>query len=80
MASGAICIIAIFSDGWINLQDMSLTAAMITMAVFGTIMMYIISILSLFRLRRQSWSAGRVRQGGVNSDPAFRSGNMSVKR
>ncbi|XYX40277.1 hypothetical protein WKI72_00585 [Candidatus Erwinia dacicola] len=23
---------------------------------------------------------GRVRQGGVNSDPAFRSGNMSVKR
>ncbi|XYX39705.1 hypothetical protein WKI72_16945 [Candidatus Erwinia dacicola] len=24
--------------------------------------------------------AGRVRQGGVNSDPAFRSGNMSVKR
>ncbi|NJD85309.1 IS30 family transposase [Candidatus Erwinia dacicola] len=25
-------------------------------------------------------SHGRVRQGGVNSDPAFRSGNMSVKR
>jgi hypothetical protein len=23
---------------------------------------------------------GRVRQGGVNSEPAFRSGNMSVKR
>ncbi len=61
MASGAICIIAIFSDGWINLQDMSLTAAMITMAVFGAIMMYIISILSLFRLRHQSWSAPSTR-------------------
>ena len=28
----------------------------------------------------QRINAGRVRQGGVNSDPAFRSGNMSVKR
>ncbi|NJD85315.1 hypothetical protein EWM60_07525 [Candidatus Erwinia dacicola] len=36
--------------------------------------------------RLKNWAAGvgsdtgRVRQGGVNSDPAFRSGNMSVKR
>lgn len=52
IAGGAIGIAAIFSDGWINLQGMSLTAAMITMAVFGAIVMYIMSMLSLFRLRR----------------------------
>jgi ethanolamine permease len=49
---GIIGIIAIFSDGVINLQGMSLTAAMITMAVFGAIVMYIMSMLSLFKLRQ----------------------------
>ena len=52
LAGGVIGIIAIFSDGVINLQGMSLTAAMITIAVFGAIVMYIMSMLSLFRLRR----------------------------
>lgn len=51
LAGGVIGIAAIFSDG-ISLQGMSLTAAMITMAVFGAIVMYIMSMLSLFRLRR----------------------------
>jgi ethanolamine permease len=37
--------------GLVNLQGMSLTAAMITMSVFGAIVMYIISMLSLFKLR-----------------------------
>jgi len=49
---GVIGIAAIFSDGVVNLQGMSLTAAMITMAVFGAIVMYIMSMLSLFRLRK----------------------------
>ena len=31
---------------------MTLTAAMITMAVFGAIVMYLMSMLSLFKLRR----------------------------
>jgi ethanolamine permease len=52
IAGGVIGTIAIFSDGAIDLQGMSLTAAMITMAVFGAIVMYIMSMLSLFRLRR----------------------------
>ncbi|PPC79313.1 ethanolamine permease [Pokkaliibacter plantistimulans] len=52
IAGGIIGIAAIYSDGLINLQGMSLTAAMITMAVFGAIVMYIMSMLSLFRLRR----------------------------
>ncbi len=52
IAGGVIGIAAIYSDGWINLQGMSLTAAMITMAVFGAIVMYLMSMLSLFKLRR----------------------------
>jgi ethanolamine permease len=52
IAGGVVGIIAIFSDGLVNLQGMTLTAAMITMSVFGAIVMYIISMLSLFRLRR----------------------------
>lgn len=52
IAGGIIGIAAVFSDGVINLQGMSLTAAMITMAVFGAIVMYIMSMLSLFKLRR----------------------------
>ncbi|MDO8698382.1 MAG: amino acid permease, partial [Pseudomonas sp.] len=51
LAGGVIGIAAIYSDGLINLQGMTLTAAMITMAVFGAIVMYIMSMLSLFKLR-----------------------------
>ena len=52
IAGGLIGIAAIYSDGLIALQGMSLTAAMITMSVFGAIVMYIMSMLSLFKLRR----------------------------
>lgn len=52
IAGGIIGIAAIYSDGLINLQGMTLTAAMITMAVFGAIVMYIMSMLSLFKLRK----------------------------
>ncbi|EIK94580.1 protein Eat [Pseudomonas sp. M47T1] len=52
LAGGVVGVAAIFSDGLVNLQGMSLTAAMITMSVFGAIVMYIISLLSLFRLRK----------------------------
>ena len=52
IAGGVIGIAAIFSDGLVNLQGLTLTAAMITMSVFGAIVMYIISMLSLFQLRR----------------------------
>ncbi|AJC67920.1 ethanolamine permease [Dickeya zeae] len=52
LTGGVIGIATIFSDSWINLQGMTLTAAMITMAVFGANVMYMMSMLSLFRLRR----------------------------
>ncbi len=43
--------IIVMNDG-MTLQGMSLTAAMITMAVFGANVMYMMSMLSLFRLRK----------------------------
>ncbi|GAB3389713.1 ethanolamine permease [Azotobacter armeniacus] len=43
LAGGALGIAAIFSDGLVSLQGMSLTAAMIMMSVFGAILMYIMS-------------------------------------
>ncbi|MBP3975480.1 ethanolamine permease [Pseudoxanthomonas spadix] len=52
LAGGVIGVAAIYSDGLISVQGMSLTAAMITMSVFGAVVMYIMSMLSLFKLRR----------------------------
>ena len=52
IGGGVVGIAAIYSDSLINLGGMSLTAAMITMSVFGALVMYIMSMLSLFRLRR----------------------------
>ncbi|PVZ19519.1 MULTISPECIES: ethanolamine permease [unclassified Pseudomonas] len=52
LAGGVVGIAAVLSDGAVNLQGMTLTAAMITMSVFGAIVMYIMSMLSLFKLRR----------------------------
>jgi ethanolamine permease len=45
-------IIAIYSDELIKIGGQTLTANIVTMAVFGAISMYIISMFSLFRLRR----------------------------
>lgn len=52
IAGGVIGIIAIYSDSLITFGAMTLTAVMITMSVFGAITMYIMSMLSLFALRR----------------------------
>jgi ethanolamine permease len=52
LAGGAIGIAAIYSDGLVRLGGQTLTANIVTMSVFGAITMYIISMLSLFKLRR----------------------------
>ncbi|MFC7420202.1 ethanolamine permease [Iodobacter arcticus] len=52
LAGGVVGVAAIYADSVIQLQGMSLTAAIITMSVFGAIVMYIISMASLFKLRR----------------------------
>lgn len=52
LAGGVVGMTAIFSDEWIQIGGLPLTANIVTMAVFGAILMYIISMLSLFKLRR----------------------------
>ena len=53
IAGGVVGIAAIFSDDLISFGGQTLTANLITMAVFGAIVMYIISMLSLFALRKR---------------------------
>jgi ethanolamine permease len=43
---------AIFSDELVTFGGQSLTANIVTMSVFGAIVMYILSMASLFKLRR----------------------------
>ncbi|MDM5062289.1 ethanolamine permease [Aeromonas salmonicida] len=52
LAGGVVGILAIFSDSLIVMGGLSLTANIVTMAVFGAIVMYIISMTALFKLRR----------------------------
>jgi ethanolamine permease len=52
IAGGVIGIAAIYSDELIKIGGQTLTANIVTMAVFGAILMYIMSMLSLFKLRR----------------------------
>ena len=52
IAGGVIGIAAIFSDDVISIHGQSLTATLVTMAVFGSLTMYILSMVSLFRLRQ----------------------------
>lgn len=53
LAGGVIGIAAIFSDEVFSFGGQTLTANIVTMAVFGAIVMYIMSMLSLFALRRR---------------------------
>lgn len=52
LAGGVVGIAAIFSDGLVSFGGQTLTANIVTMSVFGAITMYIVSMLSLFKLRR----------------------------
>lgn len=51
LAGGVVGVAAIFSDQWIQFGGQSLTANIVTMSVFGAIVMYITSMASLFKLR-----------------------------
>ena len=53
IAGGVVGVAAIFSDDLIQFGGMTLTANLITMAVFGAIVMYIMSMISLFALRKK---------------------------
>lgn len=58
-AGGVVGIAAIFSDQWISFGGQTLTANIVTMSVFGAIVMYIVSMASLFKLRRSEPNLAR---------------------
>jgi ethanolamine permease len=59
LAGGAVGLVAIFSDRWISFGGQTLTANIVTMSVFGAIVMYIASMASLFKLRRREPALAR---------------------
>lgn len=52
IAGGVIGILAIFSDNLIKFAGATLTANIVTMSVFGALVMYIMSMAALFKLRK----------------------------
>ena len=52
LAGGVIGILAIYSDAWIKVGGLPLTANIVTMSVFGAITMYILSMASVLKLRQ----------------------------
>jgi ethanolamine permease len=52
LLGGGVGIVAIYSEDWISIGDQSLTASIITMSVFGALTSYLISLFSLFHLRK----------------------------
>lgn len=52
VAGGVVGVAAIYSDSLIGIAGQSLTASIVTMSVFGALVMYMMSMASLFRLRK----------------------------
>lgn len=52
LAGGIVGIAAIYSDSWITIGGQPLTANIVTMSVLGALVMYIVSMLALFKLRK----------------------------
>jgi len=72
LAGGIVGIAAIFSDNLITFGGQTLTANIVTMSVFGAIVMYILSMASLFRLRASEPGLVRTfRAPGYPYVPAF---------
>lgn len=59
LAGGVVGIAAIFSDQLLQFGGQSLTANIVTMSVFGALLMYIISMASLLRLRTKEPNMSR---------------------
>jgi ethanolamine permease len=59
IVGGIVGVIAIFSDNLVSIAGQSLTASIVTMSVFGALVMYIMSMASLFRLRRSEPALAR---------------------
>jgi len=79
LAGGAVGIAAIFSDNLVKLGGQTLTANIVTMAVFGAITMYIVSMASLFKLRATAPAMARLfRAPCYPAFPAFALGSALI--
>ncbi len=54
VAGGIIGILAIFSDNLLQIAGQSLTANLVTLSALGALLLYILSMLSVFKLRRSA--------------------------
>ena len=52
LAGAAVGVVAIYSDSLVTIAKQSLTATIVTLSVFGALTAYVISMASLFKLRR----------------------------
>ncbi len=52
LIGGVVGVAAIYSDRWVQIGGQPLTANIVTLSVFGAVVLYLISMLSLLRLRR----------------------------
>lgn len=59
LSGGLVGILAICSDSWITIHNQPLTANLVTLSVLGALIMYLISMASLFQLRRKEPSLDR---------------------
>jgi len=79
IAGAAVGVLTIYSDGWIRFGGQPLTASVVTLSVFGALTMYIMSMLSLFRLRRREPDLVRpYRAPGFPVVPGFALGMAAV--
>ncbi len=79
LAGGVVGIVAIYSDNLVTIAGQSLTASIVTMSVFGALVMYVMSMASLFRLRRLEPDLERTyRAPGYPALPAFALGAALV--
>ncbi|MBL8299244.1 MAG: ethanolamine permease [Rhodanobacteraceae bacterium] len=53
VGGGVVGVAAVFSDRWVSFGGQPLTANIVTMAVLGALVMYIVSMAALFKLRRR---------------------------
>lgn len=53
IGGGIVGVLAVFSDQWVTFGGQPLTANIVTMAVLGALVMYIVSMAALFRLRQR---------------------------
>lgn len=59
IGGGVVGVVAVFSDEWVTFGGQPLTANIVTMAVLGALVMYIVSMAALFQLRASEPSLHR---------------------